>query len=88
VSDDGERSGGLAHGRPDAGAGLGGRSPRFWAVSGLSLLGVVLLVQNSTEADVHVLWFTIRMPLAFLLVAMVAVGAALDRAWQWRQRRR
>ncbi len=67
---------------------VGGRSTKFWVVLGLSLLGFVLLVQNSSNTDVHVLWFTIRMPLVFLLVAMVLVGAALDRAWQWRQRRR
>jgi uncharacterized integral membrane protein len=67
---------------------VGGRSPKFWLVSGLSLLGFVLLVQNSTNTDVHVLWFTIRMPLVFLLVAMVLLGVGLDRAWLWRQRRR
>jgi uncharacterized integral membrane protein len=90
VSDDGERPEALGRGSsgPDATPALGGRSTRFWVVSGLSLLCLVLLVQNSTNADVHVLWFTIRMPLAFLLVVMVVIGAATDRAWQWRQWRR
>jgi uncharacterized integral membrane protein len=68
--------------------GLAGRPTRFWVFLGLALLGLVLVVQNSGNAEVHVLWFSIRMPLVFFLVAMVLIGVGLDRAWTWRQRRR
>ena len=89
MSDDGgarpQRDGSAGSG---AARTVAGRSSRFWVVLGLCLLGFVLLVQNSTNAEVHVLWFTIRMPLVFLLVVMVLLGAGLDRVWQWRQRRR
>jgi uncharacterized integral membrane protein len=94
VSDDGERSAEHDHDRrrgPEAGGpgrSLAGRSTRWWVLAASSVLGLVLLIQNSTDADVHVLWFTIRMPLVFLLAVMVLVGAALDRAWLWRRRRR
>jgi uncharacterized integral membrane protein len=67
---------------------IGGRSTRFWVVIGLSLLGFVLLVQNSTNTPVRVLIWTVQMPLLFLLVAMVLLGIAVDRVWIWRQRRR
>jgi uncharacterized integral membrane protein len=67
---------------------LAGRSTRFWVVTGLSLLGFVLLVQNSTNTPVRVLFWTVQMPLLFLLVAMVLLGVLVDRVWIWRQRRR
>lgn len=67
---------------------LGGRSTRFWLVTGLSLLGFVLLVQNSTNTPVRVLFWTVQMPLLFLLVGMVLLGVLVDRVWIWRQRRR
>jgi len=67
---------------------IGGRSTRFWVVTGLSLLGFVLLVQNSTNTPVRVLIWTVQMPLLFLLVGMVLLGIAVDRVWIWRQRRR
>ena len=85
MSDDEGRDQGTA---PEARGPLGGRPARFWVITGLVVLGFVLVLQNSLTAAVHVLWFTIRMPLVFLLVAMVLVGIALDRAWLWRQRRR
>jgi uncharacterized integral membrane protein len=79
--------------RPDrddarTGTRLGGRSPRFWVLTGLSLLGFVLLVQNSTNTPVRVLFWTVQMPLLFLLVGMVLLGILVDRIWIWRQRRR
>lgn len=67
---------------------VAGRSTRFWVVTGLSLLGFVLLVQNSTNTPVRVLFWTVQMPLLFLLVAMVLLGVLVDRVWIWRQRRR
>jgi uncharacterized integral membrane protein len=67
---------------------LAGRSTRFWVVTGLSLLGFVLLVQNSTNTPVRVLFWTVQMPLLFLLAAMVLLGILVDRLWLWRQRRR
>ena len=63
--DDGPRSRDETHGEVARTAGR--RSTKFWVVLGLSLLGFVLLVQNSTNTDVHILWFTVRMPLVFLL---------------------
>ena len=75
--------------QPRAGRRLvGGRSTKFWVVVGLSLLGFVLLVQNSTNTPVRVLFWTVQMPLLFLLVAMVLLGVLVDRVWIWRQRRR
>jgi uncharacterized integral membrane protein len=67
---------------------IAGRSTRFWVVVGFSLLGFVLLVQNSTNTPVRVLFWTVQMPLLFLLVAMVLLGILVDRVWIWRQRRR
>ena len=58
------------------------------AGDGLSLLGFVLLVQNSTNTPVRVLFWTVQMPLLFLLVGMVLLGVLVDRVWIWRQRRR
>jgi uncharacterized integral membrane protein len=76
-------------GRPrDGKALIGGRPLRFWVILALVVVGAILVLQNSETIEVKVLWFEIQMPLVFLLLAMVAVGAALDRAWQWRQNKR
>ncbi len=79
-------------GRPQAepeGKGrIGGRTPRSWLVSGLSVLGLVVFLQNSKTADVHVLFWTVNMPLVFLLLVMVGLGIGIDRLWVWRQRRK
>ena len=84
MSDDEGRERGSAPAR----TGLGGRSPRFWVVVALVVVGFVLVLQNSGNTQVNVLWFDVRMPLVFLLLAMVLVGVALDRVWISRQRRR
>ena len=79
-------------GRPLAGSEgkgrIGGRTPRFWVVSGLAVLGAVLFFQNSSTTNVHVLFWTVNMPLVFLLLVMVGLGIGIDRLWVWRQRRR
>lgn len=54
----------------------------------LALLGLVLVIQNSGETTVNLLFWTVRMPLVFLLVLIAAIGAGLDRAWSWRRRQR
>jgi uncharacterized integral membrane protein len=77
-----------AHGSGDGKARLGGRPLRFWVIIALVVLGAILVLQNSQTIHVRVLWFEIQMPLVFLLLAMVAIGVALDRAWQWRQNKR
>jgi uncharacterized integral membrane protein len=62
-----------------------------WKLGGFgaaALLGLVLVIQNSGNAEVGLLWWSVRMPLVFLLLAMVALGVGLDRAWQWRRRGR
>jgi uncharacterized integral membrane protein len=61
---------------------------KLGALVALGLLGLVLVIQNSGNAEVGLLWWSVRMPLFFLLLAMVALGVGLDRAWQWRRRRR
>ena len=55
-------------------------------VTGLSLLGFVLLVQNSTNTPGPGAVLDVQMPLLFLLVAMVLLGVLVDRVWIWRQR--
>jgi uncharacterized integral membrane protein len=77
-----------AHGPGDGKARIAGRPLRFWVIVGVVVLGAILVLQNSETIQVSVLWFEIRMPLVFLLLAMVAIGVALDRAWQWRQNKR
>jgi uncharacterized integral membrane protein len=72
----------------DRGRRIAGRSTKFWVVTGVSLLGFVLLVQNGTNTRVRVLLWELQMPLLFLLLAMVALGVVVDRLWLWRQRRR
>ena len=67
--------------------GLRGRSARFWTLSGLTVLGAVVFLQNTGTTPVHVLVWDINMPLVFLLLAMVALGIGVDRLWLWRQRR-
>ena len=77
---------GRAARRPDRN-GLLGRSGKFWGVAALTVVGFVLVLQNSGTTEVNVLWFDVRMPLVFLLLLMVLVGVALDRVWLSRQRR-
>jgi uncharacterized integral membrane protein len=64
------------------------RRPRTVLIAIGAVVGLLFVVQNSGAAEVNLLWFTVRMPLIFVLVAMVALGIGLDRAWLWRQRRR
>ena len=75
-------------GRAPERTGLRGRSGKFWLVVGLVVVGFVLVLQNSGNTEVNVLWFDVRMPLVFLLLLMVLIGVALDRVWLSRQRRR
>ena len=74
-------------GRKD-GARIAGQPVRYWVIGALVVVGAILVLQNSETIQVTLFWFEIQMPLIFLLLAMVAIGAAIDRAWQWRQSKR
>jgi uncharacterized integral membrane protein len=76
-----------AHGS-SGGHGLLANKWKLTSFGLLALLGLVLVIQNSGNAEVRLLWWSVRMPLVFLLLAMVALGVGLDRAWLWRRRRR
>jgi uncharacterized integral membrane protein len=64
------------------------RQVRLGVIGALAILGLVLVVQNSVTTEVSILWWSVRMPLFFLLVAMVALGVGLDRLWSWRRGRK
>lgn len=75
----------------------GGRAPdpderrRQLKIAGfgaLALLGLIFVVQNSASTEIRLLWWSVRMPQVFALLAMIGLGIGLDRAWQWRRRRR
>ncbi len=52
------------------------------------MLGLVFVLQNSESTEVTVLWLDFRMPLFFVLLAMVALGFGLSEFSGWRKRRR
>ncbi len=57
-------------------------------IGALALLGVVFVIQNSEMTEISLLWWSVRMPLVFVLVAMVALGVGLDRTRVWRRNHR
>lgn len=73
------------------GKGAGGERRRQLRIAGLTALGVlglVFVLQNSESTEVTVLWLDFRMPLFFVLLAMVALGFGLSEFSGWRKRRR
>jgi uncharacterized integral membrane protein len=64
------------------------RQLKLGGIGVLALVGLVLVIQNSGETTVNLLFWSVRMPLVFLLVVIAAIGAGLDRAWSWRRRQR
>jgi uncharacterized integral membrane protein len=72
--------GGLGNGR--------GRRARLAGLGVLALVGLVFVVQNRTGTEIRLLWWSLRMPLVFVLVAMIALGVGLDRLWVWLRSRK
>ena len=64
------------------------RQLKFAGFGVLGILGLVFVVQNSESTKIQLIFWSVRMPLVFVLVAMIALGIGLDRAWLWRRRRR
>ena len=60
---------------------------RLGGVAALVLVGLVFVIQNSAAAEIRLGWWSVRMPLVFVLVAMIALGVGLDRLWMWRRHR-
>jgi len=79
-SGSGRRTGGLGSGR--------GRRARLAGLGVLALVALVFVVQNRTGTEIRLLWWSLRMPLVFVLVAMIALGVGLDRLWVWLRSRR
>lgn len=63
------------------------RRLKIAGIGALVLVGLVFVVQNSTTTEIRLLWWSVKMPLVFVLVAMIALGVGLDRLWVWRHRR-
>jgi hypothetical protein len=72
--------GGLGNGR--------GRRARLAGLGVLAVVGLVFVVQNRTGTEIRLLWLSLRMPLVFVLVAMIALGVGLDRLWVWLRSRK
>jgi len=64
------------------------RRLRLAGFGALALLGLVFVLQNSASTQIRLGWWSLRMPLVFALLAMVALGVGLDRLWMWRRNRR
>jgi len=54
----------------------------------LAVVGLVFVLQNTSGTEIRLLWWSVRLPLVFVLVAMIALGVGLDRLWTWRRGRR
>ena len=63
------------------------RRLKIVGIGALVLVGLVFVVQNSGTTQIALLWWSVQMPLVFVLVAMIALGVGLDRLWVWRHRR-
>ncbi len=64
------------------------RQVRLAGIGALGVVGLVFVIQNGQATEIRLLWWSVRMPLVFVLVAMTALGVGLDRLWVWRRRRR
>jgi len=75
---------------PSHGSGArraGRRRARLAGITVLGVVGLVFVVQNITGTEVGLLWWSLRLPLVTVLVALIALGAGLDRLWTRRRGR-
>jgi len=68
--------------------GVGSQRARFVGLGVLAVVGLVFVLQNTSGTEIRLLWWSVRLPLVFVLVAMIALGVGLDRLWTWRRGRR
>jgi uncharacterized integral membrane protein len=64
------------------------RQLRLGGSAALAVLALVFVIQNSGTTEITLLWWSVRMPLFIVLLAMIGAGVGLDRAWIWRRNRR
>ncbi len=63
--------------------------PKLITVAVLTLLAIIILLQNTAAVQTRILFFTVTMPRAFLLLITAALGfaAGVIAAWTFAKKR-